>query len=437
MSAPGASLLRAAAATRYEDLPKPALETARLAVLDWWGVTVAGAGEPVARRLAEVTPPEGGPASVLGTPATATPLTAALLNGTASHALDYDDVTLALPGHLTAPIVPGLLAAAEARGLGGRALVTALVVGVEVASRAARALAPGHYRSGWHATTTMGRLGGAAAVAHLLGLDAAGLDTAVGLAATQAAGVQEAFGSMAKPFQVGRAAADGLLGALAAERGLTGPRGILDADGWARRLSPTWTPERLAEGLGRDDRAVGELIFKRYPCCFATHAAVTALLSLAPGLAPAAIEAVELDVCQTTLQVADQRAPRTGLGGKFSMTYCAAAALVHGRVTEAEFADAAVLDPAVTALAARVRLRAAADLDETRARATVRLAGGARREAAADLVAGGDPETGRRAITAKFRQLVAPRLGATAADRLVAAIGRLDDVDDIRELTRH
>ncbi|MGH7265336.1 MAG: MmgE/PrpD family protein, partial [Candidatus Rokuibacteriota bacterium] len=152
MSKPGATLLHAAAATRYEDLPKPALEMARLAVLDWWGVTVAGADEPVARRLAEVTPPEGGPASVLGTRATASPLTAALLNGTASHALDYDDVSLALPGHLSAPIVPGLLAAAEARRLGGRALLTALVVGVEVASRAARALAPGHYRGGWHAT---------------------------------------------------------------------------------------------------------------------------------------------------------------------------------------------------------------------------------------------------------------------------------------------
>src|SRR5262249_60268305 len=116
-----------------------------------------------------------------------------LLNGVAAHALDYDDVTLALPGPLAAPLLPGLVAVAGARGRGGRALLTAFVLGVEVASRVARALAPGHYRAGWHATTTVGRLGGAAAAARLLQLDPARLDSAVGLAAAQTAGIQESF----------------------------------------------------------------------------------------------------------------------------------------------------------------------------------------------------------------------------------------------------
>ncbi len=433
-SSPGTTLICFAAGTRYEDLPKPAVEVARVAVLDWWGVTVAGAEEPVARILREaLREPFHGPASVLGTGLTASPLTATLLNGTAAHALDYDDVTLALPGHLTAPILPGLLAAAEARGLGGRELLTAFVVGVEVASRAARALAPAHYRAGWHATTTLGRLGGAAAIGRLLGLDAARLDAAVGLAGAQLAGIHESFGSMAKPFQVGCAAADALRAALAAEAGMTAPRGLLDGEGFARRLSSTWAPERLVDGLGQR-WTVTELIFKRYPCCFATHASVAGLLALQPGLDPDAVEAVELEICPTTLQVADQREPRTGLGGKFSMTYCAAAALLRGHVREEDFADVAVGDPAVRALAARVALRPNPGFDETRARVVVRLAGGAARERAVDLLADRDPEATRRDIREKFRRLVAPRLGEAEAERLAAAIERLEDLDRVAEL---
>jgi 2-methylcitrate dehydratase PrpD len=363
---------------------------------------------------------------------------AALLNGTATHALDYDDVTLALPGHLTAPVLPGLLAVAEARGLGGRSLLTAFVLGVEVASRAARVLAPGHYRGGWHATTTLGRLGGAAGVARLLQLDPVRLDMAVGLAAAQSAGIQESFGSMAKPFQVGRAAADGLLAALCAENGMTGPRGILDAPGWAARLSPDRTPARLTEDLGQR-WAVTELVFKRYPCCFATHAAVTALLSLRarPG-APRVehIDRVDLTTGPTTLQVANQREARTGLAGKFSVSYCAAAALARGRVGPAEFDDEAVRDPEVQDLARRVHVTADPALDEMRARAVIRLAGGATISADGDLAADRDLEATRRVLAVKFRDLVAPSLGAAEADRLVAAIGALDELDDVRELTR-
>jgi 2-methylcitrate dehydratase PrpD len=423
------------AETPFEALPKPAVEMGRIAVLDWWGVTVGGVDEPVARLLREATPEPEGPASVLGAGRTASPLTAALWNGTAAHALDYDDTVLALPGHVTAPLLPGLLALAETRGASGRAVLTAFVLGVEVMCRVSRALAPGHYRAGWHATATLGRLGGAAACARLLGLDVGGIDRAVGLAAAQLAGIHESFGTMAKPFQVGRAAADGLLAALLAERGVTAAAGVLDRPHWARRLSPDWTPGRLDEGLGHG-WAVGEVFFKRFPCCFATHAALTALLELAPRLDPAAIESVDLDVCPTTLMVADQREPDTGLGGKFSMTYCAASALLRGAVREEHFTAEAVRDPAVRALAARVRLSPRPELDEAGARAVARLQDGSVCEAAGDLRAGRDPERLRRDLGVKFRSLTEPRLGAGEAARLQDALGRVDEIDDLTELTR-
>jgi 2-methylcitrate dehydratase PrpD len=432
---PGAALLGLVAQTRFEALPKPAVEMGRLAVLDWWGVAVGGADEPVARLLREAVPEPEGPASVLGTDRTASPVTAALWNGTASHALDYDDTVLALPGHVTAPLLPGLLALGEMRGASGRDVLTAFLLGVEVMCRVARALAPGHYRAGWHATATLGRLGAAAACARLLGLDAQGIDRAVGLGAAQLGGIHESFGTMGKPFQVGRAAADGLLAALLAARGVTGPPGILDRPGWARRLSPDWVPGRLAEGLCQD-WAVNEVFFKRFPCCFATHAAVTALLDLTPPPDPAAIAAVDLDVCRTTLLVADQRQPDTGLGGKFSMTYCAASALLRGHVREEHFTAEAVCDPSVRALAGRVRLFPQADLDETRARAVVRLRDGSVQERVGDLRMGRDPERLRRELGVKFQALTEPRLDAADAARLRDALGRVDEIEDLTELTR-
>jgi 2-methylcitrate dehydratase PrpD len=433
---PGAALLRYVAETREAGLPKPVLEVARLAVLDWWGVTLAGAAEPVAviaRDLLAAREP--GPCSVLGIPALVEPVTAAVLNGTAAHALDYDDVHLDLPGHVTAPILPGLVAIAEAREYTGRQLLTAFVLGVEVMCRVARALRPGHYRAGWHATATLGRLGAAVAAARLVGLPAAGLDGAAGLAAAQGGGIQESFGTMAKPFQVGRAAGDGLLGALAAEAGMTAPRGVLDHEGWARRLSPTWNPAEMEAGLG-ERFALPAIVFKRYPCCFATHAAIRGLLALAPGLSASDVEAVDLEVCPTTLQVADQRGPQTGLGGKFSMTYCAAAAVVRGHVREDAFTDTAVTEPAVAALATRVRLHATPALDETRARVRIALRGGAGRETAVDLRADDDLAATGRELREKFRGLATPRLGPAAAEALADTLGRLEDVESIRTLTR-
>jgi 2-methylcitrate dehydratase PrpD len=432
---PGAALLDLVAETRFEALPKPAIEMGRLAVLDWWGVTVGGAGEPVARLLREAVPEPEGPASILGTDRTASPVIAALWNGTASHALDYDDTVLALPGHVTAPLLPGLLALAEMRDASGREVLTAFVLGVEVMCRVSQALAPGHYRAGWHATATLGRLGGAAACARLLGLDAPGVDRAIGLAAAQVAGIQESFGSMAKPFQVGRAAADGLLAALLAARGVTGAAGVLDRPAWARRLSPDWTPGRLSDGLGRD-WAVNEIFFKRFPCCFATHAALSALLDLAPRLDPETIEAVDLDVCRTTLLVADQREPDTGLGGKFSITYCAASALLHRQVREEHFSAEAVRDLSVRALARRVHLFPQTELDETRARAVVRLRDGSVHESVGDLRIGRDPERLRRELGVKFQALTEPWLGATESARLRDALGRVDEIEDLTELTR-
>ena len=431
----GTALLEFAARARVEELPPPAVEVARLALLDWWGVTVAGATEPVSRRLGAVVREGTGPVSVLGTTRRASPVTAALLNGTAAHALDYDDTHLDLPGHLTAPIVPGLLALAESRHLGGRPLLAAFAVGAEVMCRLGRAFGRDHYRLGWHATTTLGRLGGAIAAGRLAGLDARLLDQAFGLAAAQLGGIQESFGTMAKPFQVGRAASDALLAALLAEAGVTGGSGLLGRDDWTRRLSSAWAPAALEDGLGHRWHFT-EVLFKRYPCCFATHAAIRALLSFQSAPDPAAIQAVDLEICPTTLQVANQVAPRTGLGGKFSITHCAAVALRRGWVAEADFTDEAVADRGLRALAGRVRLHATSALDETRARVVVHLADGGARVSSADLRAGTELTVLRRDLVRKLHDLLEGRLGPERATQIEAGLARIDELDDVGALAR-
>ncbi len=180
------------------------------------------------------------------------PLAAALVNGSASHALDFDDVNMAMPGHPSVAILPGLLALAEERGASGAEILAAFVAGYELQCRLGRTIAPGHYDGlGFHATATVGSFGAAAACAHLLGLDAAATATALGIAATQAAGLKSMFGTMCKPLHAGKAASNGLLAAKLASRGFTSRADALEcAQGFARTHSADFVPERAFTDTG-------------------------------------------------------------------------------------------------------------------------------------------------------------------------------------------
>src|SRR5581483_10735246 len=234
----------------YEALPGPIRELARQCVLDYFGVALAGAGDELVGILADEMAAAGGvaEASLVGRAARLPVLSAALVNGAASHALDYDDVNLAMPGHPSVAILPALVALAEARGASGRALIAAFVAGYETACRIGMALAPGHYGRGFHATGTVGAFGAAAACAHLLGLDGEATARALGIAGTQAAGLKSQFGTMCKPFHAGKAAQNGLLAA----RRFSSRADLVECDqGFASTHSRDFAPERaLAEPPG-------------------------------------------------------------------------------------------------------------------------------------------------------------------------------------------
>src|SRR5436305_6374483 len=217
------TLAAQASTVTYDALPEPVRELARQCVLDYYGVALAGADDPLAKILLDELAEAGGAtqASIIGHAERLPALSAALVNGAIGHALDYDDVNLAMPGHPSVAILPGLLALAEQRGSSAREIIAALVAGYETACRIGMALRPGHYNLGFHATGTVGAFGAAAACAHPLGLDAEATARAPGIAGTQAAGLKSHFRPMGKPFHAGQASPNRLLAARLAARGFS------------------------------------------------------------------------------------------------------------------------------------------------------------------------------------------------------------------------
>ncbi len=287
------------AAVRFDALPPDAVHWARVAILDTVGCTLAGASEPCARIVARVTA-SSGPCLVFGTAQRVAPLDAALINGTASHALDYDDCSDTLGGHPSAPILPALFALAETRAVHGRDFVAAYVAGWETETRIARGINFHHYEKGWHPTATIGVFGATAACCHLLGLTPEVTATALGLAASFASGVKANFGTMTKPLHVGHCSRNGLLAALLAADGFTANAGALEhRQGFLHVFNGAGNFDAAA--ILRDwgqpwDIVQPGVAIKQYPCCGSTHPAVDAMLSLVRehGPTPAMVERIEL-----------------------------------------------------------------------------------------------------------------------------------------------
>jgi 2-methylcitrate dehydratase PrpD len=439
-SAEGATraLARLAADTRWEELPAAVRHQACRGLVDLVGVALGGQAHPSVDALLAVVGGIGGrrQATVLGRGLrTAAPL-AALVNAHAAHVDDLDDTLMAAETslHGTAPVYGAALALGEWRRLPGPAVLAAFVVGFEAAARVALALSAEHYAAGWHVTGTAGRLGAAAAAGRLLGLAPGPLAAALGLAATQAAGLKAAYGTMAKAHHAGRAAHDGVWAALLAAQGFTGPADVLEArHGMLALYATRPRPERLdGEGPGRwhvlDDG------FKPYPCGSLVHAAIDAAVEIATRHRPdaAAIADVEAVVNPHVVTTTGRLAPRTGLEAKFSAVHCIAAALVHGRgLRRSDFEDDAIADPRLGALRARVRLRPDPGMPKAGAALAVRLEDG---RALRAEVAAARGTTGRPLSDAdlgdKFLGLAEPVLGRRARralDRLWA-IERAPDV---------
>lgn len=420
-------------------LPPAVVESARRSITDWVGTAIRGAVEPLADALAAVIAASGGEpqATVLGRGARTSALLAALANGAQSHALDFDDTHLPSIVHGSAPVAPVVFALGEWRHVRGIDALAAFVAGFEVETRIGRVLGRPLADRGWHVTGVLGHFGAAASAGKLLGLDARRLANALGIAGTQAAGLEQSFGTMSKPLHPGKAAMNGLLAALLAREGFTGSTAMLDgAHGLPATFLGVTDLGPVTEGLGKRWELL-ENSTKWYAACHLTHATIDAARAIRARLVPGArdVESVRCHVHPLVLKVANQPSPRTALEAKFSVAFCAALGLVRGDAGEADFAESTLRDPEVAHVMARVTPEADPSLGVGAARMRVRLAGGGVVEEHVAAARGTAENPLRRdEVDEKFRRLARVVLPADRVDRLAAMLGRFAELDDLARL---
>jgi 2-methylcitrate dehydratase PrpD len=434
------ALARHAMSGAPADLPAAAAVVAKQCLLDVIGVTLAGFTEPVAGIVAAEVLDEmpNGPATILGHGRRTGVTGAALANGTAAHALDFDDVNAAIPGHPSAVVFPAVLAVGEAQGSSGADVLAAFIAGYETVCRVGAAVG-GHYDRGFHATATAGAFGAAVGAARLLGLGAPACETALGLAATQAAGLRSMFGTMTKPFHAGRAAAAGVLAARLAARGMTSATdAIAVAQGFAATQADGLDADVLTAPFGAPWH-VERTLFKMHASCYFTHAGIDAALAVQRDrpIPTDGIEEVVIRVNPSIVPVCDIAEPRTGLEAKFSLRFTTALALAVGRATEADFGPHMVTDPTLQALWRKVTVVPDPRISAYASEVVVRTRDGGQHSAGADASELGwrtDPAQQWPALFTKFHGLVDPVIGRERADALAGLVDRFPELPDVRQL---
>ncbi len=420
-----AGLAARAGAVRWQELPPDVQELARQATIDCFAVALGGSREPGPIALLETLAAGQrgeGAASVIGHAARLPTRDAALVNATAAHVLDFDDVNLLGPTHVTVAVLPAVLALAEQRGAAGPELLEAFVAGYETACRVAAALGPVPYARGWHPTGTVGAFGAAAGCARLLGLDGAQTARALGIAASQAAGLKLNFGTMTKSLHAGKACESGLLAAELAARGFTADAAAIEAEhGFAE----------LVGGVDAAGAAAAEPpggwhlranLFKHHAACWFTHSTIEGIRALAREHAvdPVRVRRVVLHVGELELGACAIPAPAGALEVKFSIAHLAAMALL-GRDTGV-IEDAAAEDGEVLALRERVELLGDGDAAEP-TRVEIALEDGTVLRAAFDVDSpASDLALQRERLEGKFEALAAPVLGARRSARLLSLL---------------
>jgi 2-methylcitrate dehydratase PrpD len=416
--------------------PPAVVEAANRSMTDWLGTAIRGSIEPLAEGIATVIATMGGEpqATIVGRGQRANVLMASLANGAQCHALDFDDTHLPAVLHGSAAVAPVVFALAEWRHVSGADALAAFIAGFELETRIGRVIGKRLTERGWHVTATIGTLGAAAAAGRLLDLDPRQLAHALGLAGTQAAGLTQSFGTMAKPLHPGKAAMNGLLAALLARQGFTGSTAMLDApDGLAGTFLGVTDLGGAAEDFGKRWELLHNST-KYYAACHLTHATIEAgrAIRARTPLSSDAIDSVRCRVMPLTLKAADQRQPKTPLEAKFSVRFCAATALLRGDGGEAEFTEASLADPGIARVMARVTPEADDSLTIPAAIMTVRLADGRVIEERITAARGTPDNPGTRDdLEQKFRRLAEAVLPAPRVAELTTALRSFAEAPDV------
>lgn len=436
-----AALAARAAGLQLDDIDDDARAVARQCLLDWFAVTIAGADEPCVELLTAEAAEQGGhpQATLVGRGLRLSTRQAALVNGTASHAHDYDDVNMTLSGHATVAVAGGLLALAEKLDASGADVLTAFVAGYETACRVGALVMPGHYAMGFHSTATAGTFGAAAACGRLLGLDADAMARAFGIAGTMAAGLKSQFGTDCKPFHAGRATEAGLMAATMAGRGFTSRADILDCEqGFAATHSKHFNPEAATGDAPGGGFHVRNNLFKYHAACYLTHAAIESGRQIRSNHAPALDEVAEvtIQVEKGADRVCNIAEPATGLETKFSLRMTTAFALAGiDTAGMTSYTAANATDPRLTALRDRVQVDLVSGVSATFSDVSVTLKDGTRLQASHDSgVPAPDVAVQGERIGAKFDALARPVIGDNRTGALRAAVEAIETAPSFAEI---
>ena len=438
-SHPSGLLARFLVSAQWEEMPEALIHEAKRSILNGFATAFAGCNDAVMDRLINTLRGFSGPpqASVTGRKERFDVLTAAFLNAVSTNVFDFDDTHPNTIIHPTAPVSPALFALGEYQAFSGRRLLEAFILGVEVECRLGNAVSPGHYKRGWHITSTCGVFGAAAATGKILGLDTERMIWALGNASAQASGLVETLGSMAKSIGVGNAARNGLAAALMASNGIEGPNSPLEGErGFLKVTSEAPEFTAVVDNLG-STWELSKNTYKPYPCGVVLNPVIEACLEIAntPGFDVTRVRSVTISGHSLLRERADRPAVETGREAQVSAQHAAAVCLLYQSASLYEFSDEAVnrkdvlwlrekvkviVDDGATVGAAHV---ATEFVDNTRLEATVRHARGDAERPLSD-----------KDIEDKFRDLIIYGRSGLNPEPFIDAIWRLDQIEDVSEV---
>jgi 2-methylcitrate dehydratase PrpD len=427
--------------SRIESVPDDVRHEARRAIVNYVGCALGGSADTAVDRAIQALGPYSGKptASILGRSERMDPLHASLMNGISSHVYDYDDTTPKNYIHPTSPVASALFAYASANPVSGRDFMEAFILGFEAESRIGNAVYPAHYDVGWHITGTAGVFGAAAAIGKLLDLQGHEMIWAIGLAATQAAGLREMFGSMAKALHPGRAAQNGYAAALLAQAGFTaGEHGLEGPRGFAAVQAAKYDLSKITARLG-EDFDLRANTYKPFPCGIVNHPTIDGCIQIHDehGLAPDQITAVRLRVAPLVMDLCNQQGITKGLQGKFSVYHGAAIGLVRGKAGIQEYTDEAVNDPQIKRVRELVSAVGDPSITEDQARIEVELASGVKLTRFVEQSLGNihRPMTDKQ-LEAKFRDQAVAALPTTQVEKAIELCWKIDELTDVGELVQ-
>jgi 2-methylcitrate dehydratase PrpD len=428
------------AGLRFEDLPEKVVHESRRGVLDWIGCALAGSRHPeLAKVLAGINALGSAErASVIAHDFKLGHLEAALVNGQMGHILDFDDTHMdGVVLHTSSPVLPALLSAAESGRFTAQDLIVAYVAGFEAGVRVGKA-SPGHHDGGWHLTGTLGSIAAGVAVGRLLGLDANRMTYALGIATTQAAGMQQNRGTMCKSFHAGKAASNGVLAGFLARAGVDSSEEIIEGRrGFSRTYSTGSRPEALLEGLGSDWQILRNG-YKPYACGVVVHPLIDGMLALRRrGIDASKVERVEIAVNPAAVRITGVEEPQTGLQSKFSIYHSAAVSFLDGNAGIGQYSDARAAGAEVVALRRRVRISPDERLRRDEAHVCIVDTSGARHETHVDHAIGTvDNPMSDAALEQKFLANAEMAVGQRRAREIADTVWSLEKVADLSELVQ-